>query len=94
MKVLRRITVDTGKARAIGTVVINRGRRTALAQAHLVDDSDRLLAHATSGRESCPVPTACGGPSDVRPRTPAFQQAPSHDRNGLRLKIVTRMLRP
>ncbi|MDQ0758239.1 uncharacterized protein (TIGR00369 family) [Streptomyces canus] len=47
MKFLRRITVDTGKVRAIGTVV-DRGRQTALAQAHLVDEADRLLAHATS----------------------------------------------
>lgn len=39
--------MDTGKVRAIGTVV-SRGRQTALAQAHLVDEADRLLAHATS----------------------------------------------
>lgn len=47
VKFLRRITVDTGRVRAIGTVV-HSGRRTALAQATLVDAQDRLLAHATS----------------------------------------------
>jgi uncharacterized protein (TIGR00369 family) len=48
---LRPITADTGTVRAIGTV-INRGRRTALANAELWDSNDRLLAHATS---SCMV---------------------------------------
>ncbi|WP_369386660.1 PaaI family thioesterase [Streptomyces sp. CG1] len=47
VKFLRPITVDTGKVRAIGTV-LNHGRRTALAQAELLDSEDRLLAHATS----------------------------------------------
>ncbi|MDX3643275.1 PaaI family thioesterase [Streptomyces sp. MB09-02B] len=47
LKFLRPITVDTGKVRAIGTV-LNSGRRTALAQAELRDTEDRLLAHATS----------------------------------------------
>ncbi|MFI8966077.1 PaaI family thioesterase [Streptomyces sp. NPDC053493] len=44
---LRPITLDTGKVRAIGTV-LSQGRRTALAEAGLYDDQDRLLAHATS----------------------------------------------
>ena len=44
---LRPVTMDTGRIRAIGTV-LNRGRRTALAHAELRDDSDRLLAHGTS----------------------------------------------
>jgi uncharacterized protein (TIGR00369 family) len=57
VKFLRRITVDTGPVRAIGTV-INSGRSTALAQAQLVDASDRLLAHATSSCLLFPVPTA------------------------------------
>ncbi|QUQ67210.1 PaaI family thioesterase [Kutzneria sp. CA-103260] len=48
---LRPITADTGAVRAIGTV-LNRGRRTALANAELRDSADRLLAHATS---SCMV---------------------------------------
>ncbi len=48
---LRPITADIGTVRAIGTV-INRGRRTALANAELRDSNDRLLAHATS---SCMV---------------------------------------
>jgi len=57
VKFLRRITVDTGRVRAIGTVV-NQGRQTALAQAQLVDAKDRLLAHATSSCLLFPVPPA------------------------------------
>ncbi|MGW3943591.1 PaaI family thioesterase [Streptomyces phaeochromogenes] len=59
VKFLRRITVDTGPVRAIGTVV-NQGRQTALAQAQLVDAKDRLLAHATSSCLLFPVPPAQG----------------------------------
>jgi uncharacterized protein (TIGR00369 family) len=55
LKFLRPITVDTGKVRAIGTV-LSSGRRTALAQAELRDSSDRLLAHATSSCMLFPVP--------------------------------------
>ncbi|MGW1887340.1 PaaI family thioesterase [Streptomyces sp. NPDC001970] len=55
LKFLRPITVDTGKVRAVGTV-LNQGRRTALAQAELVDSQDRLLAHATSSCMLFPVP--------------------------------------
>ena len=55
VKFLRRITVETGTVRAIGTVV-NKGRQTALAQAQLVDDKDRLLAHATSSCMLFPFP--------------------------------------
>ncbi|MGW7308451.1 PaaI family thioesterase [Streptomyces sp. NPDC054835] len=44
---LRPITKDTGKVRAIGTV-LSQGRRTALAEAGLYDAQDRLLGHATS----------------------------------------------
>ncbi|MEU6708167.1 PaaI family thioesterase [Streptomyces wuyuanensis] len=47
VKFLRPISADTGKVRAVGTV-LNRGRRTALAQAELYDGADRVLAHATS----------------------------------------------
>lgn len=46
-KFLRPVTVDSGRLRCEGTV-LNRGRTTALAQAHLFDARDRLLAHATS----------------------------------------------
>jgi uncharacterized protein (TIGR00369 family) len=60
VKFLRRITVDTGRVRAIGTVV-NRGRQTALAEARLVDAKDRLLAHATSSCMLLPVPAAEAG---------------------------------
>ncbi|MFD0304965.1 PaaI family thioesterase [Streptomyces sp. NPDC127119] len=57
LKFLRPITVDTGKVRAVGTV-LNSGRRTALAQAELLDSTDRLLAHATSSCLLFPLPTA------------------------------------
>jgi len=55
LKFLRPITVDTGKVRAIGTV-LHSGRRTALAQAELRDSEDRLLAHATSSCMLFPIP--------------------------------------
>ncbi|MFD7879993.1 PaaI family thioesterase [Streptomyces sp. NPDC059766] len=54
VKFLRRITVDTGRVRAVGRVV-QAGRRTALAEATLIDASDRLLAHATSSCMLFPV---------------------------------------
>jgi uncharacterized protein (TIGR00369 family) len=44
---LRPITAGSGPVQATGAV-INRGRRTALAQVELRDCSGRLLAHATS----------------------------------------------
>ncbi len=47
VKFLRPVTTDSGRLRAVGTVV-QRGRRTALAEARLYDASDRLVAHATS----------------------------------------------
>ncbi|MET7684801.1 PaaI family thioesterase [Streptomyces sp. NPDC005423] len=47
VKFLRPVTVGTGRVRAVGTV-LSAGRRTALAQARLLDSADRLLAHATS----------------------------------------------
>jgi uncharacterized protein (TIGR00369 family) len=47
VKYLRPLTADTGPVRGIGRV-INRGRRTALAQGELRDAADRLLAHGTS----------------------------------------------
>ncbi len=55
VKFLRPATVDTGRVRAVGTVV-SGGRRTALAQAQLLDAADRLLAHATSSCLLFPVP--------------------------------------
>lgn len=54
VKFLRPVTVDTGKIRAVGTV-LNSGRRTALAQAELFDSADRLLAHTTSSCLLFPV---------------------------------------
>ncbi len=47
VKFLRPATVDSGVLRAVGTV-LQRGRRTALAEARLYDAADRLVAHATS----------------------------------------------
>jgi uncharacterized protein (TIGR00369 family) len=50
-KFLRAVTVESGLLTCEGTV-IQRGRRTALAQASLTDEQGRLVAHATS---SCMV---------------------------------------
>ena len=47
VKFLRPVTVDSGLLTCEGTV-IQRGRRTALAQAQLTDGTGRLVAHATS----------------------------------------------
>jgi uncharacterized protein (TIGR00369 family) len=47
VKFLRPVTVDSGRLRAVGTVV-QRGRRTAFAEGKLYDGSGRLVAHATS----------------------------------------------
>lgn len=55
VKFLRPVTVDTGRIRAVGTV-LNSGRRTALAQAELLDAAGRLLAHTTSSCLLFPVP--------------------------------------
>ncbi|MBC2904295.1 PaaI family thioesterase [Streptomyces cupreus] len=57
VKFLKRITADTGRVWAIGTIV-SRGRQTALAEAQLVDADDRLLAHATSSCMLFPVPAS------------------------------------
>jgi uncharacterized protein (TIGR00369 family) len=46
-KYLRTITIASGLLRCEGSV-LQRGRRTALAQAQLFDGKDRLVAHATS----------------------------------------------
>lgn len=55
MKFLRPVTVETGRVRAVGSVV-SSGRRTALAEAQLLDAGGRLLAHATSSCLLFPVP--------------------------------------
>lgn len=47
VKFLRPVTRDSGRLRSEGSV-IQRGRRTALAEAHLYDAQRRLVAHATS----------------------------------------------
>ena len=46
-KFLRPVTVASGMLRCEGTV-INRGRRTALAEARLTDARGAMIAHATS----------------------------------------------
>ncbi|MFI1380293.1 PaaI family thioesterase [Embleya sp. NPDC020886] len=56
-KFLRPITFDTGRIRAVGRVR-SQGRRTALAEAELLDANDRLLAHATSSCMIFPIPGA------------------------------------
>ncbi|MFG2603414.1 PaaI family thioesterase [Streptomyces sp. NPDC048514] len=55
VKFLRPVTLDTGTVRAVGSVLTS-GRRTALAEAHLYDEADRLLAHATSTCMLLPLP--------------------------------------
>ncbi|GLY50231.1 PaaI family thioesterase [Lentzea sp. NBRC 102530] len=47
VRFVRPITTDTGTITCVGTVV-HRGRRTAIAEARLVDGAGRLLATATS----------------------------------------------
>jgi uncharacterized protein (TIGR00369 family) len=47
VKFLRAMTVDTGRVRCIGSVP-HLGGRTALAEARLLDDEDRLLGTAVS----------------------------------------------
>jgi uncharacterized protein (TIGR00369 family) len=60
VKFLRPVTAATGRVRAVGTV-LNSGRRTALAEARLLDAGDRLLAHATSSCMIMPLPGAGNG---------------------------------
>jgi uncharacterized protein (TIGR00369 family) len=47
IKFLRRLTVDTGAVRAVGTVT-HFGTQTALVEARLMNTAERLLATATS----------------------------------------------
>lgn len=47
VKFLRAVMVGSGRLRCSGTV-LQRGRRTALAEARLTDPAGRLVAHATS----------------------------------------------
>lgn len=70
VKFLRPITVHTGKIRAIGAV-LRHGRRTALAQAELLDARDRLLAHATSSCLIFPVSPDSGLPAPSTTTAPA-----------------------
>jgi uncharacterized protein (TIGR00369 family) len=46
-KFLRPVTLESGLLTCVGSV-ISRGRRTALAEARLTDETGRVLAHATS----------------------------------------------
>jgi uncharacterized protein (TIGR00369 family) len=47
VKFLRPVTVQSGTLTCVGKV-IQRGRRTALAEAQLLDEDGKLVAHATS----------------------------------------------
>jgi uncharacterized protein (TIGR00369 family) len=47
VKLLRQVVVETGRVRCVGTVT-HLGGRTALAEARITDQRDRLLATATS----------------------------------------------
>ena len=47
VKFLRAMTAESGDVRCVGTVT-HVGRRTALAEARMTDEDDRLLATATS----------------------------------------------
>ncbi|XTZ17990.1 PaaI family thioesterase [Micromonospora echinospora] len=58
---LRPATVDSGLLRCEGTV-LQRGRRTALAEARLTDRRGRLVAHATSTCLLFDLPGAPAGP--------------------------------
>jgi uncharacterized protein (TIGR00369 family) len=57
VKFLRAVTVASGRLRCEGSV-LQRGRRTALAEARLTDAAGRLVAHATSSCLIFDVPTA------------------------------------
>ncbi|MEV4638966.1 PaaI family thioesterase [Actinoplanes sp. NPDC049548] len=56
VKFLRPVTVASGRLTTTGTV-LQRGRRTALAEARMTDAAGRLVAHATS---SCMILEAAG----------------------------------
>ena len=56
VKFLRPVTVASGRITARGAV-LQRGRRTALAEARMTDAAGRLVAHATS---SCLIFDAAG----------------------------------
>jgi uncharacterized protein (TIGR00369 family) len=47
VKFLRAVTVASGRLRCAGAV-LQRGRRTAFAEAKMTDAAERLVAHATS----------------------------------------------
>jgi uncharacterized protein (TIGR00369 family) len=55
VKYVRTVTAASGLLTAEGTV-LNRGRRTALAEARLTDERGKLLAHATSSCMIFPLP--------------------------------------
>ena len=62
-KFLRAVSVASGRITAEG-VVLNRGSRTALAQATLTDERGRLLAHATSTCLIFDLPQPVTDPTD------------------------------
>jgi uncharacterized protein (TIGR00369 family) len=60
VNLLRGISKDTGPLRAISTA-LHVGRRTALAEARLVDAEDKLYAHGSSTCLVIPPKPAAGG---------------------------------
>ncbi|MFI7599679.1 PaaI family thioesterase [Actinoplanes sp. NPDC049681] len=57
VKFLRPVTVESGRLQTTGSV-LQRGRRTALAEARMTDSAGRLVAHATSSCMIFEVPGA------------------------------------
>jgi uncharacterized protein (TIGR00369 family) len=74
VKFLRPVTVDSGLLRCEGTV-LQRGRRTALAEAKLTDGRGRLVAHATSSCLLFEAPATA--PDNLVPATAPDNQAPA-----------------
>lgn len=54
-KFLRAVTAGSGRLTCVGTV-LQRGRQTALAEARMTDEADRLVAYATSSCLLFPIP--------------------------------------
>ncbi|MEV4281042.1 PaaI family thioesterase [Actinoplanes xinjiangensis] len=57
VKFLRPVTIASGRLTCTGSV-LQRGRRTALAEARITDSAGRLIAHATSSCMLFEIPAA------------------------------------
>jgi uncharacterized protein (TIGR00369 family) len=57
VKFLRPVTIASGRLTCTGTV-LQRGRRTALAEARITDAAGKLIAHATSSCMIFEIPGA------------------------------------